>query len=114
MITLKRAQIRRGVEGIDVTVKSAKGLARAFAPTWEMVMGHKQGTLTNEAYTAKYLAMLDVVPDHCWEWLANQGNPDNEVTILCFCRDEWFCHTHIIIDYATEHHSDKFTKDQSL
>lgn len=46
---LTRAQIRPGVKGVDVTAKSALGFARAFSPTWSMVMGYKNGTLTTES-----------------------------------------------------------------
>ena len=46
MVKLTRAQIRPGVMGVDVTVKSAKDFARAFSPKWSMVMGYKNGTLT--------------------------------------------------------------------
>jgi hypothetical protein len=33
MVKLTRAQIRPGVKGVDVTVKSSKGFARSFAPS---------------------------------------------------------------------------------
>ena len=44
MVELTRTQIRPGVKGVDVTVKSAVGFARSFAPTWKMVMGYKNGS----------------------------------------------------------------------
>jgi len=33
---------------VDITVKSG---VKAFAPTWDMVMGYKRGTLSIEEYT---------------------------------------------------------------
>jgi hypothetical protein len=48
MTILMRAQIRPGVLGIDTTVKSAQELWRTFAPRWEMVIGHKKGTVSKE------------------------------------------------------------------
>jgi len=44
MVKLSRAQIRPGVKGVDVTVKSAQGFAPSFAPTWKMVKGYMHGT----------------------------------------------------------------------
>lgn len=41
---------------LDITVKSGQ---RYFAPTWEMVMGVKRGTMTHEEYDKRYEAMLD-------------------------------------------------------
>jgi hypothetical protein len=49
MIKLTHAQIRPGVKGVDVIVKSAKGFARSFAPNWKMVLGYKNGTLNRGA-----------------------------------------------------------------
>jgi hypothetical protein len=43
------------VKGVDVTVKSAEGFARSFAPSWSMVMGYKNGTLTEAQYTEQYM-----------------------------------------------------------
>jgi hypothetical protein len=49
------------VRGVDVTVKSAKGFARSFAPTWKMVMGYKNGMQTEAQYTEKYVEILGAV-----------------------------------------------------
>ena len=100
MVKLSRAQIRPGVKGVDVTVKSAKGFARSFAPTWSMVMGYKHGMLTEAQYTAQYMKILDAVSVEAWRWLYAQAAEGGEVVLLCYCRDEWFCHTHLLIDCA--------------
>ena len=96
MVKLSRAQIRPGVKGVDVTVKSAVGFARSFAPTWKMVMGYKNGTLTEAQYTEQYMKILDAVSVEAWRWLYAQA-VNGEVVLLCYCRDGWFCHTHLII-----------------
>ena len=107
MVIIKRAQMSRGVKGVDVTVKSAAGKARSFAPTWNMVMGHKNGTLTDEQYTAQYEKMLNAVSVEAWRWLASQAI-NGEVTVLCFCRDGAFCHTYLLAAYAAKKYPKAF------
>ena len=113
MVTIRRAQLKRGSVGVDVTVKSAQGWARAFAPSWSMVMGHKDGKLSDEQYTTLYLAILRKAPLAAWYWLERQA-VNGELTVLCYCRDfdasgqRVFCHTHLLIDYAVERFPDLF------
>ena len=115
MVKLSRAQIRPGVKGVDVTVKSAKGFARSFAPTWSMVMGYKNGTLTEAQYTEQYMKILGAVSVEVWRWLHTQA-VNGEVVLLCYCRDKdasgnrVFCHTHLITDYAVEKYPKAFSK----
>ena len=89
MVVIKRAQMRPGVNGVDVTVKSATGFARSFAPTWNMVMGHKRGTLIDAQYTTQYTKILDAVSVEAWRWLYTQA-VNGEVTLLCFVVTEPF------------------------
>lgn len=109
MTILTRAQIRRGVEGIDTTVKSAHGIWRAFAPRWDMVMGYKNGTLSEAQYTAQYHEILARVPCAVWQALEN----GERQTLLCYCRDGWFCHTQLIIDYAVRQFPERFADGRS-
>ena len=109
MVKLTRAQIRPGVEGVDVTVKSAKGFARSFAPGWNMVMGYKRGMFTEAQYTERYMKILDAVSVEAWRWLYAQA-VNGEVTLLCYCRDGQFCHTYLLIDYAVKKYPTAFTK----
>lgn len=104
MTILRRAQIGKA-EGIDTTVKSAKGSWKAFAPTWAMVMGVKEKRMTEAQYAEQYLAILANVHAHVWAELANQ----EQATLLCYCRDGWFCHTHLIIDYAVKQWPERFS-----
>ena len=100
MVALKRAQIRRDAIGVDVTVMSSKGRAKSLAPTWELVMGHKNGTISNDEYAYAYGALLNLVSSDDWNWLQEQEDANNEVYLLCYCRDGKFCHTHLIGLYA--------------
>lgn len=100
MILIQRAPIRKnGPVGVDVTVKSALGPARCFAPTWDMVMGSKRGQLTWDEYTERYMAILDGVPESAWEWLKAQAH-NGVLTVLCYCPDGKNCHTHLLMEYA--------------
>jgi uncharacterized protein YeaO (DUF488 family) len=116
MVKLTRAQIRPGVKGVDVTVKSAKGFARSFAPTWSMVMGYKNGTMTEAQYTEQYMKILGAVSVEAWRWLYAQAAEGGEVVLLCYCRDKdasgnrVFCHTRLIIQYAVEKYPKAFGK----
>jgi len=108
MTTLTRGQIGR-TQGLNTTVKSATGPWRAFAPTWDMVMAWKTGALSQEVYTAQYQAILQEIPPPIWDELAAL----DQATLLCYCRDGWFCHTHLIIQYAIQHWPDRFQDGRS-
>ena len=43
---------------LNTTAKSANGLGRVFAPTWEMVTARKREEITWEQYTERYLNLL--------------------------------------------------------
>lgn len=105
MTRLMRAQIRAGVQGLDTTVKSSTGLGRHFAPTWDMVMGHKRGQISDAQYTEQYLRILDQVPATAWNQLATQA----ALTVLCYCRDSAYCHTHVLIEYAVRRWPERFS-----
>jgi hypothetical protein len=109
MVKLTRAQIRPGVRGVDVSVKSAKGFARSFASTWKMVMGYKNGTLTEAQYTEQYKTILGAVSVEARRWLYAQAM-NYEVILLCYCRDKWFCRTRLIMQDAVEKYPQAFSK----
>ena len=104
MTKLRRAQIRPGVQGIDTTVKTARGLWRAFAPRWDMVMRFKQGTLSWSAYCVEYAQILARVPMVVWDTLAAEP----EQVLLCYCRDHAPCHSHEIIAFAVQQFPERF------
>ena len=108
-VQIRRAPLRRGQQGVDITVKSAKGPARAFAPSWDMVRGHQEGTLSDEEYTRRYLPILQAAPRETWEWLAKQA-VGGQLTVRCFCRDGKFCHGHLLVSYATSTFPDLFVR----
>lgn len=86
-----------GNSRLDITVKSGTGLGSVLAPTWDMVMGLKRGTLTETQYTGQYLALTR-------ERFANNRAPFYqilampEVVLCCFCQSGAFCHRHLAVD----------------
>lgn len=82
-------------DAVDTTVKSAStDEGRALAPTWDMVMGYKEGRLTDAQYTDQYLKLLR-------ERYAKDPAPflsllqRERTVLLCYCADGEFCHRHI-------------------
>ena len=121
LVTLTRAQITNGrlalgkAPGLDTTVKSSRGLGRAFAPTWDMVLSHKRGVLSDAGYTEAYLCILDAVPLKTWRALYALGlEQGGAVTVTCYCRDSApFCHTHILLQEAVQRYPRAFTREAS-
>ncbi len=85
-----------GLDRLDVTVKGQDPLGKSFAPTWEMVMGIKNGTMTQELYTRAYLRMLRRVPDEKWKELESFAQRHGSITFVCFCKPGAFCHRVIL------------------
>ena len=106
-VTIKRAQMSSRVSGVDITVKSAIGFARRFAPTWNMVMGYKNKSVTETQYSVQYRRILDNVPPEAWTWLGKQA-VNGVLTVKCFCRDGQFCHTYLLAAYMAERWPDLY------
>ena len=77
-----------GPDRLDVTVKSGD---RTFAPTWDLVMGYKQGKISEEEYTEKYTQLMRQ------SWVKNNKRwrevlGTERVVLVCYCRPGVFCH----------------------
>lgn len=108
MCILSRAPLRRGSKGLDITVKSSTGLCRFFAPTWDMVMGIKNHTITEAEYQRRYLERLQKIPTKIIKDLAFTDR-----TFLCYCNNGEFCHTYILIRYLITNFPQWFTTDET-
>jgi hypothetical protein len=76
---------------LDITVKGQDPVGRIMAPTWDMVMGHKNGTLGNEGYVKLYYEQIERTKASSlalWQQFLRMG----EVTLVCFCKAGAFCH----------------------
>jgi len=86
----------RNLYTMDVTIKSGVSW---LAPTWELVMGYKNGSITKEEYIRRYVEILDKsvenFPDK-WARLLQK-----EIVILtCYCPNHAeFCHTEVLGKY---------------
>ena len=94
MIKVYTAQYRySGKDRLDITVKGATfGKARYVAPTWDMVMGIKNGIIDEEEYTRQYNAILDGLNESWWKEYLPSITVEDEVTLICYCRKDDFCH----------------------
>src|SRR5260221_1877531 len=86
---------------LDITVKSATGLGKVLAPTWELVGGVKgwkgYTQLSPEQYTERYYELLRA------RFRANSAAfleilEREEIALACYCRQGVFCHRHLAVD----------------
>lgn len=80
------------VDRLDITVKGQDPLGKHFAPTWEMVMGIKNSTMTQEQYESQYAKIINQAPKEAWEELLSFAYHRGCVTFVCFCKAGEFCH----------------------
>lgn len=88
-----------GVKPIDTTVRSG---FKQLAPTWAMVMGFKDKTLTEEKYTRMYDEMLErsrELHPAFWEALFRL----EKIALGCYCKPETFCHRYLLVAYLEKH-----------
>lgn len=99
---------------LNTTVKSGSGLGKVFAPTWDMVMGVKQGKLTWEAYTEGYTQSMRrryaQIPAAFLEALSC-----DELIVCCYCKDTHattrHCHRYLLVEIlekVARHHGIDF------
>jgi uncharacterized protein YeaO (DUF488 family) len=84
----------KGNDKLDVTVKTGD---LDFAPTWDMVMGHKNGTMSDEEYTRRYMDILRITYNVAHEkWLDILSK--DEITFVCYCKTGRFCHRKVLAE----------------
>ena len=84
-----------GILLLDTTVKSGY---KQVAPSWEMVLGSKDGSMSEEKYTALYHDILDYsrrVNPNFWASLLRL----EKVALGCYCARGKFCHRHLLAKY---------------
>lgn len=83
------------IEVIDSTVRSG---IPALAPSWNMVMQHKSGKLSDEDYTKQYRELMlksYMTNQTVWNELINK----DKIAIACYCNPDKFCHRHLLVKY---------------
>ena len=90
---------QHNVQMINTTVKDGM---RMFAPTWDMVMGHKNGRVSDEEYTADYRKlMIQSMKDHRLKW-EDFLKDDTPIALACYCKPGVFCHRHLLLGLFKE------------
>jgi len=71
---------------------------KELQPTWNMVTGHKDGTISDKEYTKMYyeLVLNKLNKDELIEKL------DNKI-LLCWCGKSKFCHRHILREWLNDY-----------
>jgi len=79
---------------IDITVKSGM---REFAPSWDIVMGFKNQTLSEDGYTDIYLKMMrDSYKKYPTAWKKLLST--EKLCLACYCKTGDFCHRYLLRD----------------
>lgn len=81
-----------GPNRLDISVKSGY---KAFAPTWGMVHGLKNGGLKKDTYAEQYRQLMHqshVQNTDAWVDLLTR----DEVVLCCYCSPGKFCHRRIL------------------
>lgn len=88
-----------GVKAIDTTIKTGY---KQLAPSWSMVLGYKDNSLSPEKYTELYHDMLErsrALHPAFWEALFRQ----EKIALGCYCKPSTFCHRHLLVAYLVAH-----------
>lgn len=81
-----------GDDRADITFKGQDRNGFVFAPTKEMVHGVKYNGLPEKQYENSYWKIISKIGDNHWRWLFSLP----ERTLVCFCRQDEFCHRNIL------------------
>jgi len=83
----------KGNDRYDISVRTGD---LDFAPTWEMVMGIKNHTMSEKEYTKYYLGILKISNRRAHNKWVDILNRD-EITFVCYCKKgSKFCHRYIL------------------
>lgn len=86
---------------IDITAKSASGIGRHFKPTWDMVMGYKNGKYSKEEYTRMYMDILEHNYYHIRRLIELMEELPGDIVFICYCRAGDFCHRVLLAKYIS-------------
>jgi hypothetical protein len=98
------AQYRHKGRGrLDVTVKGKDPLGIIFAPSWDMVMGVKNGTMSEAEYSQRYQSLinqiLSIKPRHpTIQQILEKYEFEGTLVLVCFCKAYSFCHRYILAE----------------
>ena len=94
MCIVYTAQMRYGgADKMDITIKGDS----PFGPTWTMVRGVKDYSMTEKEYTELYYELMRTLyteKKHLFEEVCSKET----VTFCCYCRPGSFCHRYMLAD----------------
>lgn len=90
----------KGLDGIDITIKSATTKAgQFFAPRWDMVMDYKRRKIDSREYTIQYYLLLrDRFKDPETREAVYELLKRRHATLCCYCAKDTFCHRLLAVD----------------
>jgi len=89
-----------GADRLDITVKGQHPFGKILAPRWEMVTAvHNNGKLAHGYYMTEYWKIINSVPMSVW----NSILAEKQITFVCFCGKDDFCHRNLVIEYMVNH-----------
>ena len=96
MVKIYTSQFRyNSNDRYDITVKTGDP---DFAPTWDMVMKYKNGSLSEEDYIEMYRQlMLNTYNTKREKW--NKILNKDRITFVCYCAANKFCHRKLLAKY---------------
>jgi uncharacterized protein YeaO (DUF488 family) len=87
-------EIKTNPDCLDITIKSG---SKIFAPSWGMVMGHKNLRLSDTQYTQMYYKLMRVsYKNNKKEW--EELLAKEKIILMCYCYDGSFCHRYLLRD----------------
>lgn len=80
---------------LDSTTKTGD---KVFAPGWDIVLGIKDGSITEEQYRLAYTdRMRQSYRTNKEHWLSVLKQPS--VVIGCYCKAHTFCHRYLLVEF---------------
>ena len=77
----------------------------AAYPARELVRDLHEGQISAEGFTSHYLALLEErygEDESLRRWVASRARSDGDITLLCFERDDQFCHRRVLARWLHE------------
>ncbi len=93
------AKIRRADPSaivLDITIKSG---FRMWAPTWPMVMGYKESSISKEEYIKQYDELMAQSAERnagVWKTAINRAAKAGTIYLACMCTPGEFCHRRLL------------------
>lgn len=90
-----------GKDRLDITVKGKDPIGRVFAPTWKIVMGSKEGTISWAEYSLMYRDLMRKsysTNNYIWDEILSRDT----VTLVCFCKNVRHCHRYLLAGYFSK------------